>query len=311
MWYKLLSIVTNSQSKAIKDIVLNKVEHEINNRVSKKVAVVVKDQEHDSVHVIDNINQNQTEKLSIKQILSEIIAGIIIEVYEDTLVMRILNGQKYEILNTLDKEFVLKKVKHYIDMQKNYNFGFQNNLDCDRYLMVKSKLFEYMKNADRLLIEGFINFRLKEYIKELENYINIAVEELFLEQRNNEFIGLLRYFVHIQTAKEDTVHIICNSRSNYSDYRLFNSMKKDITEKYFEYFFADSLSLDIDNDDMLISALITISPKKIIFHKFNDNGENTSINTEALEIIKQVFENRVYFCESCKFCDRISFDCMF
>jgi hypothetical protein len=51
-------------------------------------------------------------------------------------------------------------------------------------------------------------------------------------------------------------------------------------------------------DDLIISALITLSPNRIVIH-----CENNCNNKELIETIKNVFEHRVSFCNSCEFCN--------
>ena len=51
---------------------------------------------------------------------------------------------------------------------------------------------------------------------------------------------------------------------------------------------------DIDYDDLLLSALITISPRKLILH--------LSAKTEIVDTIMKVFQDRVILCKGCTLC---------
>ena len=79
-----------------------------------------------------------------------------------------------------------------------------------------------MKSENFIIIDGFVNFRLTDYIKELGDIADKAVEEYIAEREYNEFIKLLRYFVEIQESKLDTINIIPSEEGSYF---LIDSMK--------------------------------------------------------------------------------------
>ena len=63
-------------------------------------------------------------------------------------------------------------------------------------------------------MEGFIRFRLKDYIEELKYIIDGSVDELLIDREYNEFIKLLRYFVEIQEPKVEEVHVLLEGTKN-------------------------------------------------------------------------------------------------
>ena len=54
------------------------------------------------------------------------------------------------------------------------------------------------------------------------------------------------------------------------------------------------LNQDVEYDDLLLSALITISPRRIILHVISP--------IEIVETIVNVFRERVRICEGCDLC---------
>ena len=112
----------------------------------------------------------------------------------------------------------------------------------------------------------------------------------------NEFIKLLKYFVEIQENKIGTINLIINPGGtytildeNYNDiYNLFLDDLSDINIS----------SSSTNNDDVLISGLITNSPRKIIIH-----GIENVINKEIIDTIKQVFESKAIICNGCSHCN--------
>ena len=72
-----------------------------------------------------------------------------------------------------------------------------------------------------------------------------------------------------------------------------------IEEQYMQHYLDDLLLDDVSLDDLLVSILITIAPRKIIIHNAMELPRN-----ESVEIIKQVFEDKIVFCRGCKRCAR-------
>ncbi len=110
-----------------------------------------------------------------------------------------------------------------------------------------------------MILEGFVNFRLKEYIKDLEEIVDKAVDDFLMEREYREFIRLLRYFVDIQEPKFNTIHVI----AGYDDkYILLNEEKREITNECIQEFMNDISNEEINYDDLLVSSLITMAPGK-------------------------------------------------
>jgi putative sporulation protein YtxC len=132
------------------------------------------------------------------------------------------------------------------------------------------------------------------YINELNETIERALEIFIAEKEYNEFIKLLRYFVEIQECKIDTIHL-CQGKDGR--YMLYDENKKRITTEYFDELRSEIIDETINYDDLLISTLITISPRKITIH----NIESFK-NRELLQTIMNVFIERVIICSNCDLC---------
>ncbi|WP_368489946.1 putative sporulation protein YtxC [Clostridium sp. BJN0013] len=143
-------------------------------------------------------------------------------------------------------------------------------------------------------IEGFMTFRMKELLDDLETIIDRVVEKYMAEKEYNEFIKLLKYFIEIQESKMDYLSIII---SNDGKYIINNEREEDITDSFFKDLTELKYNANTDLDDILISALITNSPENIVIHCV----ENCK-NKELIDTIKNVFTHRVKFCDDCKIC---------
>lgn len=227
----------------------------------------------------------------IKAGVSSALADYIIKEYEEKLIFRIINSN-YCYFNSMEKREIFKIAVYAI---KSTEKNFLNSLfQIRRRNIIIRKLLDYYQAANDLILDGFVNFRLKEYMKDLEEIVDKAVDEFLMEREYKEFIRLLRYFVDIQEPKFNTIHVI----AGYDDkYVLLNENKKEITNECIQEFMNDISNEEINYDDLLVSSLITMAPRKIIIH-----GAKNFRNKELLETIKNVFWEKAFMCTSCELC---------
>ena len=255
------SITTGT--KAISDALLGKITAEIGD----EVAALVED--NSVVLVSDN-----------KEIIIDTISDIIVEQYENKLISKLIN-QNYFYLNLPDRRQILKKSLEIADGKDEHN------------LLVKTRLAEYLGTTDRLMLDGFVNFRLKEYQSELADVIDRAVDDFMIEKEYTEFVRLLKYFVEIQPPKYPVVNIVPHD----GEYRLYEGGGDDITALCAKEFMREDNGENITSDDILISSLISIAPLNVRIHLIDKIN-----NEEMLSTVNRVFENKVTVCEGCELC---------
>ncbi len=155
-------------------------------------------------------------------------------------------------------------------------------------------LHEYLEQHGGVVVEGFVTFRLKEYLEELEEAVDRAVDDLMLDREHAEFIGLLRQFVQTQLPRLDVVHaVLCPE----GDFRLMDSRENVITNEYLEHCITGGSS-SVNQEDLLISALITIAPQRLVVHC------RPGCREESVETLRQVFSGRTRLCHGCVLCGR-------
>lgn len=148
-----------------------------------------------------------------------------------------------------------------------------------RKALIKEQALDYLKENSYIIINGFVNFRLEEYKNELRNLCHDAAEELYAMREYDEFMNMLRFFVSVQAPKEPLVHLIKTD----GVMRIHNKRHKDITDRYCEEaVFSDE---GFTPEDIVLSALITIAPRKIIIH---DSRENERIYDTLVSVFSDV-----------------------
>ena len=111
------------------------------------------------------------------------------------------------------------------------------------------------------------------------------MDDLLIEKEYGEFIRLLRYFVEIQEPKVDEIHVVVGEDNRYV---LLDSSLRIINNDLLEDLAREISDKEISHDDLLISSLITIAPRKITIHE----SERIK-NKELLITINTVFSGKV------------------
>ncbi|MBK1809242.1 putative sporulation protein YtxC [Clostridium sp. YIM B02505] len=153
-----------------------------------------------------------------------------------------------------------------------------------------------IEENDEININGFITFRMKELIGEIERIIDKVVEKYMVEKEYKEFIKLLKYFVDIQESRIEEVNIIIEDDGGY---KITDSNGKDIFQDFVSDLSECKLGAGVNVEDVIISGLITNCPEKIIIH-----NRELCLNREFLDTISNVFEERVDYCDDCKICEK-------
>ncbi|MBS3994843.1 MAG: putative sporulation protein YtxC [Alkaliphilus sp.] len=231
-------------------------------------------------------------KIMFSNYISNAFSDIIFNDLEEKLVHKTLMNNYY-YFNLAERQ---KIFKHLTNIQENEEFKYGEGVTykISRKAIILQKVIDFLQENQIINLEGFVRFRLKNYMQELEDHIDKAVEDFIMEKEYNEFIKLLRYFVDIQEAKIDIVNVIMSDGGKYHIYDKMNSM---INNDYLEDIATEMADKDISYDDLLISSLITLAPKQIIIHY-----EGKLKSREILQTIKSIFSERMFFCNGCKLC---------
>ena len=219
-------------------------------------------------------NSDFDEKIreTIMLYISNVIYNVIIEHYREKEMLHYMNENYF----FLKHDEILE-----IDLAINKILKGEQKICSDKDFYCLNKVNDIIENIkefilenDYINIEGFITFRMKPLLKDIECIIDKVVEDYMIEKEYNEFIKLLKYFVDIQDCKLEEVNIIVQRNGSYED---FLNEITDIAEEGI-----------INIEDIIISGLITNAPKKIKIY-----NEEYCINKEFIQTIKSVFGERV------------------
>lgn len=156
---------------------------------------------------------------------------------------------------------------------------------------ITDEVGRYLSEKGHLNLRGFLLFRLRAFCSAIESAAEQAAERFLMDREYREFVRLLRYFVDIQEPREEEVHVVMQAGGAF---RIYNGQKVPIDRHYLGGWAADLVDGEDQYGDLLISALITISPKRVVIHR---GGGYEAVNT-----VISVFEERTEICPGCDLC---------
>lgn len=281
------------------DEAIRHISNEFNKINNKKLNYSITEVNHgDSTSIICSISETNDSVADPVQIykqlsvcVSDALADYIVNKYEEKLIKRTINSNYCYFCSSDKKEISNFAMSNLRSEEKNF---LHSILQMRRRNIIVQKLIDYFEGSNTLMIDGFVNFRLKEYIKDLEEITDKAVDDFLMEKEYREFVRLLRYFVDVQEPKFEIIHIVIDY---YGKYVLVDDTGREITYECIQEFIDEISDGEINYDDLLVSSLITLAPKQILIH-----GVERFKNKELIETIKNVFWSKVRICNECDIC---------
>lgn len=214
--------------------------------------------------------------------ISRILSKLVIENTEEYFLKKILQHE-YFYFDTLEKNDIFN-----LAIEDGEEADYENSFEA-----LYDDFFEYLLENKSLILDGFIPFRIKEYLSILEERIDIAVNKYLIESEYSEFVSLLKMYISVEPSKTKLIHLIYyNSNSTLLDYNK-NVIPLDsnmLNAKYLS-------DISFSSNDLALNALLTLLPQKIYVHLIDENQD------EFISTLKLIFENRLVICTECSICN--------
>lgn len=280
---QFFSIGVEERDMSIKEVLFRKAQ------IQKPDGLYIEEKKTGDLFFLNYISSQEFDRNTIDQIrdklhqyIADTVSEIILEDMQSQMVEKIIQEEYFYF----GKEERNKILRDAMAIMWGGNPTVRSEVIRSRWRSrVWKRVMEHLENNDELVLEGFIRFRMKDFTRELEEAVDRAVDDLLIEKEYTEFIKLLQYFVEIQEPKVEEVHVLLGDDKKYtlldSSHRIINNdiledLAKEITDKEISY------------DDLLISSLITIAPKRITIHQYDKIK-----NIELLNTINNVFSGKV------------------
>ena len=204
------------------------------------------------------------------------------------------------IINCYEKPIslnILKSNYFYFSELELYNI---HNL-CTSYLstddfyykksIITSALFDYFIDNKSTNIDGFISFRLNNYIKYLDSIVDLAVNKFLFEKEYNEYINLLKLYINTQNCNCKILHLIYQKENSIildENNKIINIGKKSFSNKYLS-------DISFKENDYILDFLLSNIPNKLYIHLLNKEDE-------FITTLKKIFNDKVDICKDCSVC---------
>ena len=160
-----------------------------------------------------------------------------------------------------------------------------------REQIIQEAILSYIQEDKSMILEGFVNFRLREYMSYLDNNIDTAVNQFVIEKEYNEFINLLKIYIESKLPECGILHLIyINGESLLLDENknIVSVSENILNSKYLS-------DISFSSNDFALNTILTLLPAKIEIHLIGEEDE-------FISTIKQIFEGRVSVCKDCNIC---------
>lgn len=236
---------------------------------------------HKSFKIYENviIHYKDSNIEKFENIVANLILDTILEFYQEKIMKRIINVN-YFYFDDFERNIIFENCTEFFK---------QDEFEIKETLFKEIKL--YIKENKNIVLEGVVNFRINEYIKLIDNIVDMAVNKYIIEKEYKEFIDLLKIYVNTSEPKIEIIHLIyVNGESILLD-KNKNIIQIDCNINNAKYL----SDITFSSNDIALNTLLSMLPNKIDVHIINEEDE--FINT-----LKLIFENRIKICTECNIC---------
>ena len=231
--------------------------------------------------IIHYTGDNETYFLSK---ISSILSFLVIDEIEETLLKRLI-VQNYFYFNNTEKDKILSIC--FDIMSDDFTKLFDK-----KFKILYDKFYNYLSNEKTIILNGFINFRLKDYLYVLDEIVSEAVNSFVIEKEYLEFISLLKLYINSQPVGCKMVHVVFSSTES-----ILLDENKNLIIVTNDIFKAKYLSdITFSSNDYILNSLLTLLPQKIYVHLIDNFAD------EFITTLQLIFENKISLCNDCDIC---------
>lgn len=281
----LKSIAYNGEN----DEIINGLEFIKNNLEIKGVKLGISERIENKTHFVKIFCSDEDFNSKIKHNFN---------LYLSMLIYKFMSKEFYnkKLIEFLKENYFFLKIEEIKDLKKICEASFlcegkirdENEVYyINRKNSITRKILQFISENDLINIGGFIRFRSREMESDFQGIVDKVVEKYMVDKEYDEFINLLKYFVDIQESKIEEVNIY---PGNNGKYIIKDKNGKDISEELVKELKNTKYTNTSNEEDIIISGLITLSPQKIIIHDVDN-----FYRKELIDTIGNVFEDKVKF----------------
>lgn len=228
------------------------------------------------------IVQFSEERLSVDEIkkAKEAFYDFIVKIKQDDWLRSILKDRFYYV-DPEEQEQILDIAYSVMDGKREDLAVFLK--DANQESAVKESIEQIFKEHLAFSFDSFFKFRLRPYIKKLEGYVEISIDEYKLEQEYQMFVQTLRDFLINREPKMQLLHLLFDDEVTFYK-ENFEEMKRSELLKMIDRKLLVNHPVYVDS--ATIAPLLSLAPTSIFLYT-RDPDE------PLVRTIKNIFEERV------------------
>ncbi len=213
--------------------------------------------------------------------ISTLLSYLVIDFYQPILIRKLINTN-YFYFSTEDKKEIYNLCLTNVDLSN--SISMLNS--------ISNAFYKYFLDNKYVILDGFVNFKLNEYIKELDSVVDMCVNKFIIDKEYNEFINLLRTYIQTSSCTTDVVHLVYNNQKSIlldSDRNVIEFKNNFINSKYIS-------DISFSSNDFALNSLLTLLPQKLYIHLIDKEDD-------FISMLKLIFNDRVFICSDCDLCN--------
>lgn len=213
--------------------------------------------------------------------LAKILCNEIILFYEPKIVRRLINFE-YFYFDKPDKKVIFDEYKILINKFSDKDISEKNDI-------IVNEIVDYLKSHKSIVLNGFVTFRLPNYMSYLKFFVQESVNQFILDKEYLEFVNLLKGYVDSKVPANKVVNLVYVG----SEAILLNDGGDIIDLDSFDSIYLSDITFS--NNDYVLNTLVGMLPSKIILHLITPTDN-------FIDTIKLIFGNKVTSCNGCDLC---------
>lgn len=216
--------------------------------------------------------------------LAESLSNTVIACCEKNFIKKIINSN-YFYFNDIEKKTIFNIASDCLQDEENSQF-------YDRNKSLFIAFLKYIVCNKCIVLDGFLNFRTKDYLSILDEAVDFSVNKFLIEREYNEFVNILKSYIKSKISNTPFVHLVY--RNQESILLDENQIIIDTNDSIFETKYLSDITFS--SNDYCLNTLLTLLPEKLYIHMIN------SYEDEFINTLKLIFDNRIHICNDCNIC---------
>ncbi len=241
--------------------------------------------ENMNIKNVNIIKDKNTLKFKFKEIdlqqFSLFLTDLIIHFYENKILKKILK-KNYFYFNDDDLSEILDTCNSILEQEDSSH----------KKDLIYLSVIDYIKDENSLDLDGFVQFRLKDYFEILDYLVDLSVNNFIINREYLKFIELLQDYIFSSDPQIDVVHLIYLKNESI----LLDKFKKPIPvdDHILDAKYLSDISFS--SNDYSLNTLLNILPQKLYIHVLDKTDE-------FIDTIQKIFKSRAVLCFNCDICN--------